>query len=129
MDNTGENYCDRYSHWEYKPVLIEDGYWQNFNAKRWVDKSYYITKNKKVWVDTSYVVNKGYWKTENHKVWVESGYYHYFQNKRWVDTSHWETRHMATTSWVSTNLFIYCGCTSYGWNVYAFAYEIYRSRL
>ena len=109
------------SNWQNKRILIEDGYWESYQSKRWVDTSYYITKNKKVWIDTSYTINQGYWKTENYSVWVESGYNHYFTNKRWIDTSHWEARYTTTTSWIPINLTIYSGCTSYGWNMYSFA--------
>jgi len=118
--NDNEVWIDT-SHWEYKKVLVNDGYWGKYNAKRWVDQSYYVTQTKKVWVDTSYRVNQGYWKTENYRVWVESGYTHYYQAKRWVDTSHYETRYRTITKWVPVNLIIYSGCTSYGWNVYSFA--------
>ncbi|MGM0366695.1 MAG: hypothetical protein ACQEP5_09205 [Actinomycetota bacterium] len=109
------------SYWDYRKVLVEDGYWDKYNAKRWVDRSYYVTKNEKVWVDTSYTVNQGYWKTENYSVWVESGYTHYYQAKKWVDTSHWETRYRTVTKWIPVNLTVYSGCSSYGWNTYSFA--------
>ena len=40
---------------------------------------------------------------------------------RWISTSHWEQRYRYVTTWVSANLTIYVGTTSYGWGVYSFA--------
>ncbi len=109
------------SYWDYRQVLISDGYWEQYKARSWVDQSYYVTQNKKAWVDTSYTVNQGYWRTESYRVWVESGYTHYYQARRWVDTSRWETRYRTVTQWIPVNFTVYSGCTSYGWNAYSFA--------
>ncbi|MGM0368511.1 MAG: hypothetical protein ACQEP2_08115, partial [Actinomycetota bacterium] len=117
----GEKIWINTSHWETRKVLVKDGYWQPYISKRWVGKSYYVTKTKKVWVDDSYKVERGYWKTEKYKVWVNSGYTHYYQARKWVDTSHYEIRYRTITEWIPANLTIYVGCSSYGWGVYSFA--------
>lgn len=109
------------SYWDYREVLVNDGHWEKYNTRRWVDQSHYVTQNKRVWVDTSYKVNQGYWKTENYNVWVKSGHTRYYQGRRWVDTSGWETRYRTVNKWVPVNLVLYSGCSSYGWNIYSFA--------
>ncbi len=95
------------SHWEKKKIWIQDGYYTNVG--------------KKEWIDTTKTVNQGYWRTEEYNVWIESSARIPYVARRWVSTSHWEQRYRYITTWVSANLTIYVGTSSYGWSVYSFA--------
>ena len=95
------------SHWEYKKILVKDGYYKE------------VKRNK--WVDTSYIIKQGYWKVGQYSVWVPSKTIVSYTAYRYVNTSHYERRYRDVTIWIPTYFTVIIGTNQYGWDVYAFA--------
>lgn len=74
------------SHWEIKKIKIEDGYWQTTTKRRWVDTSH--TVNQGYWENyTDRIwVNSGYYDYYRKNVWVDTSHWEtgYRYVNKWV---------------------------------------------